>query len=156
MAGSAGHATFGGFPRYVLPSCLTTIYCFIHLCSIGQQVSCLGGNAELRDWEEIDLGATAATIGANLEVIRGIKLRLAGKLAASDGTKLVKMAKKTTKTFGLPIMLHIGDDLKPRWPVSPKLTQEVLPLLEQGDILTHFSQVNRANPCIKTVLYYLS
>jgi dihydroorotase len=103
--GSAGHATFDGFPRYVIPANLTSIFCFLHLGSIGQQVSCLGGGAELRDWEEIDPESTIRTIEANLGVIKGIKLRLAGKLAGSDGVKLVETAKEIVRKFGLPILL---------------------------------------------------
>ncbi len=47
--GSAGQATFGGFPKYVIPSSRTTIFCFLHLGSLGLSVK-----PELRDWEEID------------------------------------------------------------------------------------------------------
>ena len=55
--GSTGEAIFGGFPRYVIPSSLTRVFCFIHLSSQGLSVM-----PELRDWDEINLEATANTI----------------------------------------------------------------------------------------------
>ena len=127
--GSAGQATFGGFPKYVIPASRTTVFCFLHLGSLGLSIM-----PELRDWEEIDLDATATTIESNRDVIKGIKLRLVGNLVASAGIEVVKTAKKTAKKFGLPIMVHIGDVDKQ---VSPTLTQELLPLMEPGDILSH-------------------
>jgi len=127
--GSAGQATFGGFPKYVIPASRTTVFCFLHLGSLGLSIM-----PELRDWEEIDLDATAATIESNRDVIKGIKLRLVGNIVASAGVEVVKIAKKVAKKFGLPIMVHIGDIDKQ---VSPTLTQEFLPLMESGDILSH-------------------
>jgi len=133
-AGSAGQAIFGGFPKYVIPASRTTVFCFLHLGSQGLSVM-----PELRDWEEIDLDATAATIESHREVIKGVKLRLVGNIVAQAGVEVVKMAKETAKKFGLPIMVHIGDRNKQ---VSPTLTREFLPLMESGDILSHVFTVN--------------
>jgi len=127
--GSTGQAIFGGFPRYVIPSSHTTVFCFLHLGSQGLSIM-----PELRGWEEIDLDATAATIDSNRDVIKGVKLRLVGNIIESAGVKVVKMAKEIARKFDLPIMIHIGDVQRR---ISPTLTQEVLPLLEPGDILSH-------------------
>lgn len=127
--GSTGQAIFGGFPRYVIPSSHTTVFCFLHLGSQGLSIM-----PELRGWEEIDLDATAATIDSNRDVIKGVKLRLVGNIIESAGVKVVKMAKEIAREFDLPIMIHIGDVQKR---ISPTLTQKVLPLLEPGDILSH-------------------
>lgn len=133
-AGSAGQAIFGGFPKYVIPASRTTVFCFLHLGSQGLSVM-----PELRDWEEIDLDATAATIESHRELIKGVKLRLVGNIVAQAGVEVVKMAKETAKKFGLPIMVHIGDRNKQ---VSPTLTREFLPLMEPGDILSHVFTAN--------------
>ena len=127
--GTAGEATFGGFPRYVIPAARTTVYCFLNLSSTGLSVQ-----PELRDWKEINLDAIAATIQSNRDIIKGIKVRLVGTLIAGEGVEVIRRAKEAAKKFSLPIMVHIGD----RWKqVSPTLTQECLPLLEAGDILSH-------------------
>lgn len=129
-AGSAGQATFGGLPKYVIPSARTTVFCFLHLSSLGLSIT-----PELRDWAEVDLEAMSATIEAYRDIIKGIKLRLVGNIVASAGVEVVKTAKKVAKQFGLPIMVHIGDTDRR---VSPTLTQEFLPLMAPGDILSHF------------------
>ena len=56
-AGSAGYATFGGFPRYVIPEARTDIFCFLHIGSFGISVM-----PELREVGEINLEAATATI----------------------------------------------------------------------------------------------
>ncbi|MFC1966502.1 amidohydrolase/deacetylase family metallohydrolase [Chloroflexota bacterium] len=127
--GSTGQATFGGFARYVIPSSRTRVFCFLHLGSQGLTVS-----PELRDWEEINLEATAITIETYRKLIKGIKLRLVGNIVARHGTEIVEIAKKVAGQFGMPIMIHIGDDKEQ---VSPTLTQETLSIMESGDILSH-------------------
>ena len=128
-AGSTGQTIFGGFARYVIPSSRTTVFCFLHLGSQGLTIT-----PELRDWDEINLEATTATIASYRELIKGIKLRLVGNIVARHGTEIVKIAKKVAKQFRMPIMIHIGD-LKKQ--VSPTLTQEMLRIMEPGDILSH-------------------
>jgi dihydroorotase len=128
--GSAGHALFAGFPNYVIPAARTTVYCFLHIGSFGLAVM-----PELCCPEEINTDATEAVIRNYPELIRGVKLRIVAKLIASEGIAVVKTAQTTAKKLRLPLMIHIGD--RNRW-VSPTLTRELLPLLEKGDILSHF------------------
>ena len=128
--GSAGHALFAGFPRYVVPAARTTVYCFLHIGSFGLAVM-----PELNCPEEINTDATEAVIRNHPELIRGVKLRIVAKLIAKEGIAVVKTAQTTAKKLHLPLMIHIGD--RNRW-VSPTLTRELLPLLEKGDILSHF------------------
>ncbi len=127
--GSTGEAIFSVFPKYVIPSSRTRVFCFLHLSSQGLTVT-----PELRDWDEINLEAMAATIESHRELIKGVKLRLVGNIVARDGIKIVETAKKVAGQFGMPIMIHIGD-LKEQ--VSPTLTQEMLRIMESGDILSH-------------------
>ncbi len=128
-AGSTGAAIFVGFPRYVIPSSCTRVFCFLHLSSLGLTIM-----PELRDYEEINLEAIATVIESYRELIKGIKLRLLGNIVARDGTKIVETAQKVARQFGMPIMIHIGDLRKQ---VSPTLTQETLSIMESGDILSH-------------------
>lgn len=136
--GSAGEATFAAFPKYIIPASQTKVFCFLHLCSFG-----LIPEPELRDWDEVNLEAIAATIESYPNLIKGLKLRLVGNLVAREGVKVVETLQKTAKKFGLSIMIHIGDMDKQ---VSPTLTQEFLPLMEPGDILSHIYTGNFGNP----------
>ncbi len=127
--GSTGAYIFVGFPRFVIPASKSRVFCFLHICALGLTIM-----PELRDQEEINLKATAATIDANREVIKGVKLRLVGNLVAREGIKVVQTAQDMAKQFGMPLMIHIGDY---KQQVSPTLTREMLPLLRSGDILDH-------------------
>ena len=131
--GSAGHTTLADFKKEIATA-RTTVYCLLHIGSLGQKTV-----PELRNWEEINLDATAAVIQANRDLIRGIKIRLLGDLISREGVEVVKTAQKAAKMFDLPLVVHMGD-LEQR--VAPTLTQETLPLLEAGDILTHLYNFN--------------
>jgi len=135
--GSAGQATFAAFPKHILPAARTSVFCFLHLCSFG-----LIPEPELKDWDEVNLDAMAETIGANKSIIKGVKLRLVGKLVASAGIEVIKAAKKIAGQFGLPIMIHIGDTDKQ---VPATLTPECLSLMEAGDILAHVYSGNQGS-----------
>jgi len=121
-AGSAGEATFGGFPKYIVPSSKTTIFCFINIGADG------GG------WDAIKPDALANVIESNRNLIKGIKILFKGKFMAGDGIEVVKTAKKIAGKFNLPIMVHIGD---PGKCVSSSQTRQMLNLFDAGDILTH-------------------
>jgi dihydroorotase len=127
--GSAGWATFGGFPRYVIPSAKTTVYCLLHIGSFG-----LSSTPELWYPEEINQAAFEACVAAHPDLIRGVKIRVVGKLIASRGAEIIKIARDTAKKVARPLMVHIGD---PDSRVPASVTKDLLPLLEKGDILTH-------------------
>ncbi len=135
--GSSGEATFAAFPKHILPAARTRVFCFLHLCSYG-----LIPEPELKDWDEVNLEAMAATIEANKDTIKGVKLRLVGKLVTSEGIEVVKTAKKIAGQFGLPIMIHIGDTDKQ---VPASLTPECLSVMEAGDILSHVYSGNQGS-----------
>ena len=127
--GSTGQATFRAFLKYIIPPSKSAVFCFLHLCSLGQLLT-----PELRDWEGIDLDAIKAVVNSNREIIKGIKLRLVGNIVASDGPKVIKITRELARSLGLPMMVHIGD---PGELVPPELTQELLGVMDAGDILTH-------------------
>ena len=126
--GSAGHATLSDFKKEIAGT-RTTVYCLLHIASIGQKII-----PELNTWADIDLEATATAIEANRNLIRGIKVRLVGELVYRYGVKVVETAQKLAKRFVLPLEVHVGDVEKR---VAPTLTAEILRLLEPGDIITH-------------------
>jgi dihydroorotase len=134
-AGSAGEAIFSGLPAYVIPACRTTVYCFLNLASQGQSLG-----PELMDRREVNTEAMASIIESHPDIIRGVKVRLTGGLAATIGSEIVTIAKKIAGRFSLPIMVHIGDRENQ---VAPDLTKEILPLMEAGDIVSHIYTAQR-------------
>src|SRR5689334_7118289 len=70
-AGSAGAATFGGFPRHIIPSCRTEIIPFLHICSTG-----LATLPDIIAESSVDLDDTLRVMAQYKPLIRGIKARM--------------------------------------------------------------------------------
>jgi len=126
-AGSAGEASFHGLREYVIDPAAETVRAFINIGSIGL-VAC-NRVSELADLGSIDIDRTLAAIEANRDVICGIKVRASGAIVGAWGVTPLKIAKRVAEIARLPLMVHVGE--------PPPLLDEVLPLLGEGDVVTH-------------------
>ena len=126
--GSAGHSNFGGFPTYIIPNSKTRVLCMIHISSTGLSVM-----PELTSIENIDVEQTARVVLENYPLTRGIKIRAIGPTTETLGVEIVKLAKQAAIDSKTRLMVHIGE----LYHQGKTLTQELLPLLTRGDILTH-------------------
>lgn len=126
-AGSAGEANFAGFREFVIEPARERILAFLNIGSIGL-VAC-NRVSELIDIRSIDIDRTLACIEANRDVIRGIKVRASHVILGSWGITPVKVARKVARIAKLPLMVHVGE--------PPPMLDEVLELLDPGDIVTH-------------------
>ncbi|MCC5960502.1 MAG: amidohydrolase/deacetylase family metallohydrolase [Rhodobacteraceae bacterium] len=126
-AGSAGEANFHGLREYVIDPAAETIRAFVNIGSIGL-VAC-NRVSELIDLRSIDIDRTLAVIEANRDVICGIKVRASGVIVGTWGVTPLKIAKRVGEIARLPLMVHVGE--------PPPLIDEVLPLLTEGDVVTH-------------------
>jgi len=133
-AGSAGAATFGAFPRYIIPSCQTEVLPFLHICRTG-----LATNPDIIAASSVDLDETLQVMAAHKGLIRGIKARMVSPALEIMGMEMPKLAKRAARESGTKLMVHIGDTAK-RY--DPNVIRELLPMLEQGDILTHYFTAN--------------
>src|SRR3979409_728004 len=129
-AGSAGAATFGGFPRHILPRCHTEIIPFLHICQTG-----LATMPDIIAESSINLDDTLKVVDQHKHLIRGIKARMVSPALEIMGMEMPKLAKRAAKESGCKLMVHIGATEK-RY--DPKVIRSLLPILEQGDILTHY------------------
>ncbi len=126
-AGSAGEANFHGFREYVIEPARENIYAFLNIGSIGL-VAC-NRVSELIDMRSIDIDRTIATVEANRDVIIGLKVRASHVITGGWDLTPVRLAKKFSRILKLPIMVHVGE--------PPPLYDDILPLLSEGDIVTH-------------------
>lgn len=126
-AGSAGEANFHGLREYVIEPSVETIYAFLNIGSIGL-VAC-NRVSELIDMRSIDFDRTVAVVEANRDKIVGLKCRASGVIVGAWGLEPMRMAKKLSRIVKLPLMVHVGE--------APPLYDDILPLLEPGDIVTH-------------------
>jgi dihydroorotase len=133
-AGSAGCATFGGFPRYILPQCHTEIIPFLHICQTG-----LSTIPDIIAEGSIDLDATLRVVDRYKHLICGIKARMVSPALEIFGMEMPRLAKRAARESGIKLMVHIGDTEK-RYDAT--VIRRLLPMLEQGDILTHYFTAN--------------
>jgi dihydroorotase len=133
-AGSAGAATFGGFPRHVIPNCHTEVIPFLHICQTG-----LATNPDIIAESSINLDDTLRVADQYKGLICGIKARMVSPALEIMGMEMPKLARRAARESGIKLMVHIGDTEK-RY--DPTVIRSLLPLLESGDILTHYFTAN--------------
>jgi len=133
-AGSSGSATFEGFTQHILPHCHTEIIPFLHICQTG-----LATIPDIIAEGSIDLDATLRVANRHKNLIRGIKARMVSPALEILGMEMPRLAKRAARESGIKLMVHIGDTEK-RY--DPTVIRRLLPLLEKGDILTHYFTAN--------------
>jgi dihydroorotase len=133
-AGSSGSATFEGFTRHILPHCHTEIIPFLHICQTG-----LATIPDIIAEGSIDLDATLKMANRHQHLIRGIKARMVSPALEILGMEMPRIAKRAARESGIKLMVHIGDTEK-RY--DPTVIRRLLPMLEKGDILTHYFTAN--------------
>lgn len=133
-AGSAGAATFGGFPRWIIPACHTEIVPFLHICRTG-----LATLPDIVAEASVDLGETLRVAEEHRGLVAGIKARMVSPALEIMGLEMPRAAKRAARESGVPLMVHIGDTEK-RY--DPDVIRPLLELLEPGDIVTHLFTAN--------------
>jgi dihydroorotase len=123
-AGSAGQATLRGFIDYVIPTAQTAIKAWLNIGSHG-----LVHLKEVADWTYMDVTATVDAVASATDVVRGIKVRSSGLIVGNMGLQPLQLGKLAARESGLPLMVHIGE--------APPLIDDVLDLLDEGDVVTH-------------------
>ncbi len=133
-AGSAGPATFGAFPRHIIPHCHTEIVPFLHICQTG-----LATLPDIIAESSVKLDDTVRVATQYRGLICGIKARMVSPALEIMGMEMPRLAKRAAREASIKLMVHIGDTEK-RY--DPKVIHPLLALLEPGDILTHYFTPN--------------
>ncbi|MEC0093511.1 amidohydrolase/deacetylase family metallohydrolase [Paenibacillus macquariensis] len=85
---------------------------------------------ELSRLEWIDLEKAAQAVLDNQDIIVGLKARISKSVVKDTGIEPLRLARILAEKLLLPIMVHIGS--------GPPRIQDVLALLTEGDIITHY------------------
>jgi dihydroorotase len=133
-AGSAGAATFAAFPRHVIPNAHTEVVPFLHICQTG-----LATNPDIIAESSVDLDDTLRVMAEHKGLIRGIKARMVSPALEIMGMRMPELARRAARESGTRLMVHIGDTAK-RY--DPNVIRKLLPMLDKGDILTHYFTAN--------------
>lgn len=103
----------------------TNVFAFLNISRIG-----LKRIDELSDISWLDEGELRNAISKYGDFVVGLKARISKSVVGPNGIEPLKVARKFSAETGLPLMVHIGS--------GPPDIKEVLQLLEEKDIITHF------------------
>lgn len=141
-AGSAGADTFGGLRRYVLEPSQTRLYAFLNIASQGMISIEIG---ELEDIRWASVPKALACVEAHRDLIVGLKVRLTRGHVVSEasGMRPLHIAREAADAANLPLMVH------PQAAWCDAL-DDVLAVLNEGDILTHSFHGHAAHTVLDT------
>ena len=129
-AGSAGAGNFDGLRDYIIAPCPVRVLAYLNISFAGifafdRAVSF--GEASVE--ELLNVERCVEVIGANRELIVGVKVRIGGGTSGDLGLAALDRAMEAAERTGLPVMSHIGG--------PPPSYAELVDRLRPGDILTH-------------------
>jgi dihydroorotase len=84
---------------------------------------------ELHDLNLANVALARGAIERNRDVVVGVKARLSDNVADSNDLGALRRAQEAAAPFGLPVMIHVGQNYSP--------LRAYLALLKRGDIVTH-------------------
>jgi dihydroorotase len=125
--GSAGEANFAGLREFVIDPSPFPILAYLNVSSIGLVAA--NRVSELVSDVVLNPARAAECVESNRDVIRGIKVRASDQVVMQWGITPVRVAKQLAHAVGLPLVVHIGE--------APPALDEILDLMEPGDMITH-------------------
>ncbi|WP_096436862.1 amidohydrolase/deacetylase family metallohydrolase [Alteribacter populi] len=103
----------------------TNMFAFLNISRIG-----LKRVDELSNIEWIDKEKVVRAVNEYRDVIVGLKARISKSVVCDSGIEPLHIARSLSSKTSLPLMVHIGS--------GPPNIEEVIPLLENKDVLTHY------------------
>jgi dihydroorotase len=140
--GGPSALTFDGFRKFIVEKAKTRVLAFISAYLAG---GLLGHRyVELYGPSGINVKAIVKAARDNPDLVRGIKAHAEPGGYSRWGMASMKLAKEASRELKLPVYIHLGT----LWPVENsgadgaavdpgKIIDEVVPLLDPGDILAH-------------------
>jgi dihydroorotase len=136
--GGPSALTFDGFRKFIVEKAKTRVLAFISAYLAG---GLLGHRyVELYGPSGINVKAIVKAARDNPDLVRGIKAHAEPGGYSRWGMASMKLAKEASRELKLPVYIHLGT----LWPEADgatvdaaKIIDEVVPLLDPGDILAH-------------------
>jgi dihydroorotase len=124
-AGSAGALTLEGLREFIIAPAEVRISAFLNISYIGLT----GHDYELANLAYCDVRLFEIVANLNRDILHGVKVRLGASTVGPNGIEPLRLGLQAAERCGLPLMVHIS--------VPPPRLEEILPLLREGDIITH-------------------
>ncbi|HVB16547.1 MAG TPA: amidohydrolase/deacetylase family metallohydrolase [Stellaceae bacterium] len=136
--GGPSALTFDGFRKFIVDTAKTRVLAFVSAYLAG---GLLGHRyVDLYGPTGINVEAIVKTARDNADLVRGIKAHAEPGGYSRWGMASLKLAKEASREVKLPVYIHLGT----LWPElhgakvdAAKIIDEVVPLLDPGDILAH-------------------
>ena len=136
--GGPSALTFDGFRKFIVETAKSRVYAFISAYLAG---GLLGHRyVDLYGPAGINVRAIVKAARDNPDLVRGIKAHAEPGGYSRWGMASMKLAKEASRELDLPVYIHLGT----LWPEAnraavdaAKIIDEVVPLLDPGDILAH-------------------
>lgn len=124
-AGSCGAGTWQNFREYVIDGAQTNVYAYLNISLMPASGPRHGS------WDNFSQGVTIplAEREAEAGVCLGIKVLASQRHCGNLGITPVKLARQAARLSGTGLMIHLGE--------APPIIEDVLELMDEGDILTH-------------------
>ncbi|UAL52696.1 amidohydrolase/deacetylase family metallohydrolase [Metabacillus dongyingensis] len=103
----------------------TNLFAFLNISRIG-----LKRVDELSKLEWIDTEKAVQAVHEYKDFIVGLKARISKSVVRDSGIDPLRIARALSRETSLPLMVHIGS--------GPPNIEEVIPLLEKRDVITHY------------------
>jgi len=131
--------TLGGFRNYIYNPSKTRTLCFISAYLVGGIEGHL--YPDLYGPNGVNPEHTIRVAKDNLDIIKGVKAHAEIGGQSRWGLEVIKIGKDISREVGLPLYIHLGQ-LWPTKETAPipdaaELIEELLPIMEEGDILAH-------------------
>jgi dihydroorotase len=136
--GGASALTFSGFQKFIVEPAQTRVLSFVSTYLAGG----LYGHqyVDLYGPQGVNVAAILKAIETYPAIIRGIKAHAEPGSYSRWGLDVLRLAKEAGRKAKLPVYIHLGTlwPEKDGRPVDTKqLLDELIPLLDEGDILAH-------------------
>lgn len=136
--GGPSALTFDGFRKFIAEPAKTRVYAFISAYLAG---GLLGHRyVDLYGPSGINVKAVVKAARDNPDLVRGVKAHAEPGGYSRWGMASMKLAKEASRELKLPVYIHLGT----LWPEAKgstvdagRIIDEVVPLLDPGDILAH-------------------
>jgi dihydroorotase len=124
-AGSPGAMTLEGFREHVVKPAGVRVFAFLNISLLGL----VSPNWELTNLDFCDVEIFRRMTDLNRDLVLGVKARIDAMTVGPNGLEPLRRARQAADECALPLMVHIA--------YGPPEIDEVLAMLEPGDILTH-------------------
>lgn len=124
-AGSSGAYGIAGLRRFVAEPAQVRVHALINVSGIGL----IAETGEHHTLANLDVDNAAAVAARQGDFVRGVKARIDANTVGEHGLEPLRRAVTLARRLERPLMVHVG--------YGPPTIAEILPFLDNGDILTH-------------------